>query len=567
MKKVSTYFIVFILSIIIFLMGFNYSNSKEPSTYYKVYLKDDVIGYIKSKKELEKYIDNQASSIRKNVKKYSIELDAIDTLNRLVSIDSLDNYSNSDKAKYFLANNTSYNLTDTDKENLKVYINSKLYNLSDYEIASMRDYVSSNKIYNYVDHVYVPNGIEIKKVYTYKDNILSAQEIYKKIMEKESCSVAGYKFVIKSSNENSEDIVIYTIDRKIFSDAIEKLITIFVDEDEYEKYKNDTQEQIDSTGSLIENIYVEQSITYKAVNISTSEKIYTSSTDLSAYLLYGAGFSLEHVTAKTGDTIESIALENEISIQEFLIFNKQYTNKDNLIVPGSDIIISKIDPKIQIVVETYEVADKVTEFTTVEKYDDSMTQGSSLVTQEGENGLERVSQNVKSVNGNIAYVDPVSKETIKNSTPKIITIGTRYVPSVGSTISWGWPTDSGYTISSYYGYRLAVFNEGNFHQGLDIAGTGYGSNVYAANNGVIEEIGYDRINGNHIIINHNNGYKSKYNHMSAFNKKVSLGSVVERGQVIGYVGSTGWATGPHLHFEIWNCPRYTCHTNPLRYYK
>ena len=87
MKKVSTYFIAFILSIIIFLMGFNYSNSKEPSTYYKVYLKDDVIGYIKSKKELEKYIDNQASSIRKNVKKYSIELDAIDTLNRLVSID------------------------------------------------------------------------------------------------------------------------------------------------------------------------------------------------------------------------------------------------------------------------------------------------------------------------------------------------------------------------------------------------------------------------------------------------------------------------------------------------
>ena len=153
MKKVSTYFIAFILSIIIFLMGFNYSNSKEPSTYYKVYLKDDVIGYIKSKKELEKYIDNQASSIRKNVKKYSIELNAIDTLNILVSIDSLDNYSNLDKAKYFLANNTSYNLTDTDKENIKVYINSKLYNLSDYEIASMRDYVSLNKIYNYVDHV------------------------------------------------------------------------------------------------------------------------------------------------------------------------------------------------------------------------------------------------------------------------------------------------------------------------------------------------------------------------------------------------------------------------------
>ena len=54
--------------------------------------------------------------------------------------------------------------------------------------------------------------------------------------------------------------------------------------------------------------------------------------------------------------------------------------------------------------------------------------------------------------------------------------------------------------------------------------------------------------------------------MSGFAKGLSLGSTVSRGQTIGYVGSSGWATGPHLHFEIRNCPKYACVTNPLSYY-
>ena len=456
--------------------------------------------------------------------------------------------------------------TTFDIENLNFYKKENLHNYSENEINEMRDYVSKNIIYESVNDIYTPNGIEIKKLYTYDGNVQPFETIYKKIVSKKSCTISGYKFTIKDDEGNIE---IYTIDKEIFSNAIEDLITIFVDPEQYELYKKDQQSEISTTGSIIENIYVEQEITYKAVNIPVEEKIYTDVNDLSAYLLYGDKFESKIVQVKTGDSIESLTFENEISVQEFLIFNPQYTSRDNLLVNGTDVTISTIDPKIQIVVETYEVVDKETDFQIIEQNDETLLQGNIVVSQQGEKGLQRVSQNVKSINGVISYVDPIDKETLKISVPKIINIGTKYIPNVGSTTSWGWPTESGYTISSYYGYRVQVFGEGNFHSGIDIAGTGYGSPVKASNNGTVEVItNLGNVSyGKYIMINHNNGYYSLYAHMSGFAKDITVGSTVSRGQTIGFVGSTGWSTGPHLHYEIRTCARYSCTTNPLNYYR
>ena len=564
MKKIGTYFFIIILSLVIFLFGFQFDTKKEPNTLYKVYLEDNYLGNIESKEELEDYINSQASTIRENVIKYKNKIDAIDTYNNLSSKNNLEN-SYIVNAKELLNNQKKYDLSDIDIDNLNLYLDEKLYELHDNTIKEMRDYIDTNNIYTKVNQVYTPNGIDIRKVYTYTSDIETVPEIYKKIVEKESCSIAGYKFTIKSEEEGKDDLTIYTLDKDIMYDAIERLITIFVPDEEYKKYKNDSQDAIVTTGSVIDNIYVNEEITYKAVNIPVEEKIYTDSKDLSAYLLYGSDYNERVVTVNQGDSIESISFDNQISVQEFLIFNPQYTSRDNLLVPGTEAIISTIDPKIQIVVEKYEVVDKETNFDTVEQYDQNMIQGNMLVIQEGINGMERVSQNVKSINGQISFVDPAGKETIKNSVPKIISVGTRYVPNVGSTSSWGWPTDSGYTLSSYYGYRPMIFGS-SWHSGLDIAGTGYGSRIYAANNGEITTRECSGSYGCHIIINHNNGYYSLYGHMSRFEDGFSIGSTVERGQVIGYVGSTGSATGPHLHFEIRTCPQFSCTTNPLSYY-
>ena len=87
------------------------------------------------------------------------------------------------------------------------------------------------------------------------------------------------------------------------------------------------------------------------------------------------------------------------------------------------------------------------------------------------------------------------------------------------------------------------------HTGVDWAAP-RGTPIYASGNGAIEEIGPKNGYGKYIRIRHANGYETAYGHMSAYARNMAVGTHVHQGQVIGYVGSTGLATGPHLHYEI-----------------
>jgi murein DD-endopeptidase MepM/ murein hydrolase activator NlpD len=87
------------------------------------------------------------------------------------------------------------------------------------------------------------------------------------------------------------------------------------------------------------------------------------------------------------------------------------------------------------------------------------------------------------------------------------------------------------------------------HNGVDWA-CASGTPIMAAGNGVIEEMGLKGENGNYIRIRHANGYKTAYAHLSRYGQGMAVGVRVRQGQTIGYVGSTGVSSGPHLHFEV-----------------
>ncbi len=111
-----------------------------------------------------------------------------------------------------------------------------------------------------------------------------------------------------------------------------------------------------------------------------------------------------------------------------------------------------------------------------------------------------------------------------------------------------WPTSGGY-ISSSFGGRANPFDgySRDWHPGIDIA-IDYGAPVYASAAGYVQQAGWYGGYGRYVRISHDYGYVTAYGHMSRI--VASAGDYVKKGEIIGYVGSSGYSTGPHLHFEV-----------------
>ena len=111
-----------------------------------------------------------------------------------------------------------------------------------------------------------------------------------------------------------------------------------------------------------------------------------------------------------------------------------------------------------------------------------------------------------------------------------------------------WPAPGYYTITSPFGYRVhPILGVTRFHSGVDI-GVPTGGKVIAANDGIVIKTTYTSSYGNMVMIDHGGGIVTLYAHGSKI--IATLGQEVKRGDIIMEAGSTGWSTGPHLHFEV-----------------
>jgi murein DD-endopeptidase MepM/ murein hydrolase activator NlpD len=116
-------------------------------------------------------------------------------------------------------------------------------------------------------------------------------------------------------------------------------------------------------------------------------------------------------------------------------------------------------------------------------------------------------------------------------------------------------------VTSPFGWRNhPMLHVSEFHSGVDW-GAPFGTPIFAAGGGTIEEMGPKGGYGKYVKIKHANGYETAYGHMTAFAKGLDVGSKVRQGQVIGFVGSTGMSTGSHVHFEIMVNERFV---DPMR---
>lgn len=420
-----------------------------------------------------------------------------------------------------------------DKNELEEYINE--------EQKELKEKYNVNK-------VYVPEGVDIQKCITYKKDVKTAKQINNIIKEKKPFTVEGYKVTIKTNSSEEEDITINVLDKDMFDKAIKSVVEAFVSKEDVKNYENDTQPEIKETGTLIEDIYVDQNINIKHDYISTDEEIFTDEKTLTKYLLFGSLKEDQYYTVEEGDTIESIAYKNKLATEEFLIVNPEFTSSNNILSVGQQVKVGLINPIVDVVVETHNVIDQASQYKTVTQEDASMDYGKEVVVSEGQDGMDRLTTKIKTVNGETTNVVIVSSETLTPSVDKVVKVGTKIYAGGGTAPimsgSWAWPTISQYYISSYFGYRW-----GKVHEAIDIAGSGEGSPIYAAGSGVVVTSQNKGSLGNHVTIDHGNGYYTLYAHLHSRN--VTVGQTVQRGQQIGTMGHTGFATGTHLHFGLY----------------
>lgn len=180
------------------------------------------------------------------------------------------------------------------------------------------------------------------------------------------------------------------------------------------------------------------------------------------------------------------------------------------------------------------------------------------------NNLESEKQSrIQNIINSQNYIEnQIQDLTVENKTLTALLQQTSSIVSgvPNATNSFINPTTGTYT--SNYGMRIhPITKKQSFHTGQDIANS-YGTKIVAADGGKVVRASYNGAYGNSIVIDHGNGYSTMYAHLQAYS--VGAGDIVVQGQKIGEMGSTGWSTGPHLHYEVWYQGN---HLNPRNFLK
>lgn len=249
-------------------------------------------------------------------------------------------------------------------------------------------------------------------------------------------------------------------------------------------------------------------------------------------------------TVQLGDTISSIANRFGLTVNTILWANNLSIN--SLIRPGNTLNI----PPVSGLVYSVKSGDNLSKIATTYKIEVS-----EIIKQNDLKENESLKIGQKLILPGAARIVPVSRPTPPR-TPSTTTPSSnvsKLPPTQSTSGSMAWPAE-GRRITQYFSWA---------HNGLDIANKS-GTAIYAAEAGTVEiaATGWNGGYGNTILINHGNGKKTRYGHLTTLYVKV--GDRVEKGENIGTMGSTGRSTGPHLHFEVViNGTRY----NPLNYIK
>jgi murein DD-endopeptidase MepM/ murein hydrolase activator NlpD len=282
-----------------------------------------------------------------------------------------------------------------------------------------------------------------------------------------------------------------------------------------------------------DEVLIKEKIDITEKEISTS--LFRNRDEAGTILTRGTDKMLSY-TVQRGDSLWTIARANQMSVDDLRKANPEV--KGDLIKEGENLNLVVPDPYVTLSSRETVTYIQSIPYSVQVTHDSSMWPWQETVTQQGKSGQKEIIEQVVRENGKEVSRTRISETVISHPVPKKLTRGNKQVPAMGSG-ELVWPVQG--TITSKFGWRW-----GSFHRGIDI-GASSGTEIKAADSGVVTFAGWNGGYGNLVKVDHGST-QTWYAHMSKM--AVKTGDKVEKGAVIGYVGSTGISTGPHLHFEV-----------------
>ncbi len=246
----------------------------------------------------------------------------------------------------------------------------------------------------------------------------------------------------------------------------------------------------------------------------------------------------EIYTVSRGDTLSGIAVRYDLAVDELKEANPQLTD---ILQVGDEVVLAAVTPLVHVTLVEEETMVERIPFGTSYTYSDTLWVVQSRVIVSGVPGSKQVIYRVTRENGVEIAREIMMENILEKPVTEVIEKGTARVPAYG-TGSFLWPIPD----STGGGERITQGFRGYRHRGIDIAASS-GTPIAAADAGVVVVSEYRWPMGNYIVIDHGRHY-TLYLHNSV--NLVWAGAVVQKGEVIASMGSTGRSTGPHLHFEI-----------------
>lgn len=350
-----------------------------------------------------------------------------------------------------------------------------------------------------------------------------------------------------SNNEGIFD-KIYILNSDDYYTAQSQFINNFISQDAINKINSGQIIASPTSYTSIETgVSIKETIEM-TVGVGRPSEILQTTNEIYEYLCYGRNKERQYYTTKAGDTLNGVGYWfNNMSEKQIMMLNPDIIKDENQILePGTVLNVTYYSSPITVVVNKERLTQEVIfPEKTLYVEDADLPRGASRIITPESNGVKKILYSETWANGVLQDGKEKSSEVLKAATQGIVHIGAgTVIPSTSAgSGNWRWPVKNPTITCDYTCYAG--------HGGVDFY------NLYkpwdyvlAVDSGVVIDTGWTDIGGYYAKVDHNNGYITYYGHFSSL-PYVTVGQAVTGGEILGPIGMTGNATGPHVHLAFY----------------